>query len=173
MDSHLYSPILPEEPGQTLSFQISWVIMQLMMFRRGKGKGRRCQETTCGQGALSIQPAKELLNWVLLAWPVDHWRSAGYRGCSRCVQSRVRSLDLRLEQGNLGSGSQKLWHGTSPSQRCLDAVSISSSAAAFHLLGVVDWGNCNGKWTSVKHIYKSLITGCFYHWKTSCLARTH
>lgn len=69
--------------------------------RERKGRGR--QETTCGSEALSIQPAKELLNRVLRARPVDCWRSAGYRGCSRCVESRVRSPGLRWEQGNLGS----------------------------------------------------------------------
>lgn len=76
--------------------------MQLIMFRRGK-EMKGCQETTCGSEALSIQPAKELLNCVLLARPVDHRRSDGYRVCSRCIRSRVRSQDLRWEQGNLGS----------------------------------------------------------------------
>lgn len=45
--------------------------MQLMKFRREK-EMKGYQETTCGSEALSIQPAKELLNCVLLARPVDH-----------------------------------------------------------------------------------------------------
>lgn len=43
--------------------------MQLMKFRREK-EMKGYQETTCGSEALSIQPAKELLNCVLLP---DQW----------------------------------------------------------------------------------------------------
>lgn len=68
-----------------------------------KRKGRRCQETTCGSGAFSMQPAKELLSCVLFTRPVDHWRSAGYRCYCRWVWRRVKSQDLRWKQGNLAS----------------------------------------------------------------------